>query len=238
MVQNTPKPTIENLKMALIAKEGSTYTPVPEGAYPARCVWVIDLGTQTSDGAFGRKVRQQIYVNWELIGETADNGEPMTIGAFFSLSLTAKANLRSTLESWRGRAFTADELKGFDISKLLTAPCIISVKHQPKADGNGIRATISGVMAPMKGQTIPPAVSTITLVDLDASDAKVKVDFLPEWLKKKIWESPEWGRINGFDTSPLPPSVLTSPTAVMYDAMKNGSPPRPFAPAEEEPLPF
>lgn len=225
--------------MSLIAKEGSSFEPAPEGVFPARCIWVVDLGTQVSDGLYGHQERHQMYVNWELVDESTASGQPMTIGAFFTVSLNPKGNLRATLESWRGRAFSPEELKGFDISKLINAPCLISVKHQPKQDGSGIRAQVSGVMAPMKGQKIADARDTRFLVDLDASDAKQQVEALPDWLKAKIYATKEWAALNGWDTAPPPAAVPSSPTAAMYDAMKHGSPPpRPFAPVEEEVIPF
>lgn len=209
--------------MALIAKEGSSFEPAPEGVFPARCIWVIDLGTQISDGMFGHSEKHQMYINWELVDESTVSGSPLTIGAFFTVSLHKKATLRTTLESWRGRAFTAEELSGFDIAKLINAPCLISVKHQPKADGSGIRAQVSGVMAPMKGQVIPPAREASVLLDLDAPDAKTKVEALPEWLQNKITITPEWTRINGFDAPP--------PAVNAYAAAKAGTTPPPHRPA-------
>jgi len=200
--------------MALIAKEGSSFEPAPEGVFPARCIWVIDLGTQISDGIFGHSEKHQMYVNWELVDESTVSGSPLTIGAFFTVSLHKKATLRTTLESWRGRAFTAEELNGFDIAKLINAPCLISVKHQPKADGSGIRAQVSGVMAPMRGQVIPSARESTVLLDLDAPDAKAKVEALPEWLQNKITITPEWTRISGFDATPAPNAYAAAKSGV------------------------
>lgn len=200
--------------MALIVKEGSSFEPAPEGVFPARCIWVIDLGTQISDGIFGHSEKHQMYINWELVEESTVNGSPLTIGAFFTASLHKKATLRATLESWRGRAFTAEELNGFDIAKLINAPCLISVKHQPKADGSGIRAQVSGVMAPMRGQVIPSAREATVLLDLDAPDAKIKVEALPEWLQNKITITPEWARISGFDATPVPNAYAAAKAGV------------------------
>ena len=215
--------------MALIAKEGSSFEPAPEGVFPARCIWVIDLGTQISDGMFGHSEKHQMYVNWELVDESTVSGSPLTIGSFFTISLHKKATLRTTLESWRGRAFTAEELAGFDIAKLVGAPCLISVKHQPKADGSGIRAQVSGVMAAMKGQVVPPARESTVLLDLDAPDAKTKVESLPEWLQNKITITPEWTRINGFDA---PPAVNAYAAAKAGVPMSAPPPPRPAAPQQ------
>ena len=220
--------------MALIAKEGSSFEPAPEGVFPARCIWVVDLGTQVSDGIYGHSEKHQMYINWELVDESTSSGQPLTIGAFFTVSLNPKGNLRATLESWRGRAFSAEELKGFDVSKLINAPCLISVKHQPKADGSGIRAQVSGVMAPMKGQKIGEARDNRYLVDLDATDAKTQVEALPDWLKQKIQVTPEWARIMGFDE---PPTAANGGSAKLVAITTPEM--RAFAPAEmDDPIPF
>lgn len=231
--------------MALIAKEGSSFEPAPEGVFPGRCIWVVDLGTQVSDGMFGHSEKHQMYVNWELVDESTASGQPMTIGAFFTVSLNPKGNLRPTLESWRGRAFTPEELKGFDIAKLINAPCLISVKHQPKADGSGIRAQVSGVMAPMKGQTISPTREKTILIDLDAPDVVTKVEALPDWLKAKIAATAEWAKIMGWDTAqPAPSAPASAPNTVnnAYKAMKDGvapPPPKPVAAGDfEDEIPF
>lgn len=216
--------------MALIAKEGSSFEPAPEGVFPARCIWVVDLGTQISDGIFGHSEKHQMYVNWELVDESTVSGAPLTIGAFFTVSLNPKGNLRPTLESWRGRAFTPEELKGFDIAKLINAPCLISVKHQPKADGSGIRAQVSGVMAPMKGQTISPAREPSILIDLDEPNVHVKVEALPDWIKGKITSTPEWGKLMGFEVAPAAPPAPANTLNNTYKAMKEGAPaPQPVA---------
>ncbi len=224
--------------MALIAKEGNSFEPVPEGVFPARCIWVIDIGTQISDGLYGHKEKHQMYVRWEMIGELDTEGNPLTIGSFLTVSLAKKSNLRAMLESWRGRAFTTEELEGFDVTKLINAPCLVSVKHQPKADGSGgIRAQVSGVMAPMRGQVIAPTKEPSILIDLDAPDAKQKVEALPDWLKNKITMTPEWARISGFDVTAVSPATVIAVNNA-YAAAKAGTPittpppPRPAAPPQ------
>ena len=212
--------------MALIAKEGSSFEPAPEGVFPARCIWVIDLGTQVSDGMFGHSEKHQMYLNWELVDETTSSGLPLTIGAFFTVSLNPKGNLRPTLERWRGRAFTPEELKGFDVAKLINAPCQISIKHQPKADGSGIRAQVSGVMAPVKGMVVGAAREKTILFDLDDPTAKTKLAELPDWLKSKVTSTAEWQKIMGFEAAaptPAPQNTLNN----AYAAMKNGTIPTP-----------
>ena len=52
---------------------------------------------------------------------------PLTVSRTFTVSLHEKANLRKFLSAWRGRDFTTEEAKAFDVSKLLGAYCMVNV---------------------------------------------------------------------------------------------------------------
>ena len=137
--------------MGIIAsdKGGGDFKPVPAGAHTAICTLVADLGVQ-GGGKF--KPSRKIAIRWELPGEileyTDKDGNqksgPMTIWNRYTLSLSEKATLRSMLESWRGRAFTEQELKGFDIVNILGKGCLLSVKHDKS--GEKTYANIAAVM--------------------------------------------------------------------------------------------
>ena len=105
----------------------------------------------------------------------------------YTLSLSEKANLRRDLENWRGKAFTPEELKGFDISKLLGKPCQIGVTHDTK-DGKTY-ANISGVMGLSKDQkgraaTLVPENPLIefTVDDID----RAVYESLPKWIRERV----------------------------------------------------
>lgn len=182
--------------MPLIATTSSgTSTPAPAGTHVARCVQVIDLGTQKDDGQFGLKIQPKIRLTWELPNELhvfrEENGEePFVVGKEYTLNLGDKSNLRKDLESWRGRPFTPQELEGFDVSKLLGAACMLNVVHKPK-QGGGAYANIAGISPLMKGITCPPAIMALLLYDVSMgkNDAYNKV---PEWLRKKIDACENW----------------------------------------------
>ena len=89
--------------MTIIAKSAETsYPKVPIGVHKARCVKVIDLGTQKQEYGGEISWKRQILVIWEL-PEELNNDQPMTISKFYTLSLHEKANLGMDLTSWRGR---------------------------------------------------------------------------------------------------------------------------------------
>lgn len=176
--------------MSLIAKDkgGGDFKPVPAGTHIAVCTLVADMGVQPTKNF---KPRPQVYIRWELPNEItswkdADGNEhtgPMTIGQRYTMSLSEKANLRSDLESWRGRMFTEQELAGFDIKNILGKPCMLGVTHNvtPKKT----YANISAVMGLSKGMTAPPPSVKPIAYDIDAHDSNVFAQ-LPQWLQEAI----------------------------------------------------
>lgn len=136
--------------MAIIAKnEGGTFTPAPEGQFQAVCVDVVDMGILES--TWEGKVRKvhKIRIVFQL-DELGEDGKPFMVSQFLTLSLGEKANLRKFLESWRGKKFSADELRdGFDVEKLIGAGALIQVVHAEK--GEKVYANIQSIMKAPKG---------------------------------------------------------------------------------------
>lgn len=180
--------------------KGGNFKQVPAGNYVARCFQLIDLGTQTSE-KFGNATHK-IRIGWEILDTDADgqpltierDGQafPMTVSAEYTLSLGDKANLRKMLASWRGRDFTPEELKGFDVSKLLGAYCMVNVTQTEGREGK-VYANVSTVTPlPKQLATSKPAgVHKLQQLDLDNPDMEV-FGSLPEFLQTKIQSTPEW----------------------------------------------
>lgn len=167
----------------------------PAGTHVARCYSIIDMGTQTSEYMGESKDLHKVRVTWELPEERAvfkeENGEqPFVLSKDYTMSLYEKANLRKDLESWRGRQFTEQELLGFDISKLLGVPCLLSVVHKTTEKGKTF-ANISSVSALAKGMKCPEQINPNVEYSIADKDNAVFRSF-PEWLQKKIEEAHEW----------------------------------------------
>lgn len=177
--------------MSLIVNEGasSNIPLLPEDVYPAVCNMLVDLGEQYSE-KFGNTARK-VLISWELPGEKLDNGETRRLSNTYTASLNSKGNLRKDLISWRGRDFTVDELKKFDLRNIVGAPCMLSVIHKVGQDGNK-RAVIGGIMKLPKGMTVPALSNGYTIFDLDEPDPEEKMKDLPEWIQTRIMESETW----------------------------------------------
>ena len=174
------------------AKLGQNYKPAPEGTHLARCVQVIDLGTQYSE--YYQKSAEKILLGWELPGSMREETEetppePYLVWKRYTLSLSDKAKLLEHLEAWRGRKFTAEELEGFDLMKVLDVPCMLSVVHS--VEGKDTYANVSSVMAVPKGTNVPDRYHAIVSFDIQKWD-EATFDTFGENLKKTIMDSSEY----------------------------------------------
>lgn len=192
--------------MAFIATDsgGGNFKRVPAGSYIGRCYQMIDLGTQLSTGEFAGKMQHKIRIGWELFGDDEEGNPltvdvdgkemPMTISKSYTLSMHEKAGLRIALTAWRGKAFSDDEAKAFDVSKLMGAYCMVNVTH---SENNGKTYTNVAGLSPIPGalkNAKPPAVHADMTFDLDTPDMKVFETF-HEKLQEAIKVTPEWARI-------------------------------------------
>lgn len=185
------------------------FKPVPEGNHTARCYRVIDLGTQDVEFQGEPKLMHKVLIGWELDGEAedgsplkTDDGKPLTVSKQYTLSLSKKANLRADLESWRGKAFTDDELKGFDITQLLGVYCMVTVKHDKKGDKTYTNvASVARWPAALKNAKFQPFHDN-QMFDVDDPN-KVMFETFPDWLKEKIEACMEWSA----------PAAVASPQA-------------------------
>jgi hypothetical protein len=189
--------------MSLIAKEqASNFKPVPPGMHLARCFRVIDLGTQRSEWLGEVKDRHMIMLQWEVHSEDEEgnplvtpNGEPMSISKNYSNTLSPKSALRIHLSSWRGREFTSEELRGFELKNLLGVWCMVTVKASLGKDGKEYTNvdSVNPVPAAIKAAGFPVAFSKPEMFDIAKPDMAVFGN-LNERLKAKIMASPEWNK--------------------------------------------
>jgi len=193
--------------MGFVAKDagGGNYKRAPAGVFIGRCFSLIDLGTQTTNGQFGEKQQHKIRIAWELFGEDEEGNSltvdvdgrqmPMTINKSYTVSLHEKASLRKDLAAWRGRDFTDDETKAFDVSKLIGAYCMVNVTI---SESNGKTYSNVGGLTPIPGalkNAKPDPVHENVTFDLDNPDMAV-FNSLHDALQDKIKASPEWTAMN------------------------------------------
>jgi hypothetical protein len=130
------------------AGEGKSFTPAPIGVHQAVCVDVIDKGIVEVIYQSQSKRQHKIDVAWQ-IDELRDDGKPFLVFKRYTLSLNEKASLRRDLESWRGRPFTRDEERGFDVETVVGANCLINIQHNVRGDHT--YANVISIMPLAKG---------------------------------------------------------------------------------------
>jgi hypothetical protein len=191
--------------MALIAKsKGSgNFELVPQDQHVARCVMITDIGTQPSDNP-KYAAKHQCILGFEMpkvlqVFDEEKGEEPAMLSKFFTVSLHEKSNLRVQLENWRGRAFTEQELEGFDIESVIGAPCMLQVIHKQGQDGS-VKAVINTIMKLPQGLTCDSQYNHSRIFTLQDSTFE---DFqkAPEWIQGRCKVSPEYRawvqRMNG-----------------------------------------
>ena len=168
---------------------GGDFEQCPAGSFAARCYQIIDLGHQTFEWKGEAKVAPKVRITWEL-NEMMSDGRPFSISREYTASIGYKANLRKDLEAWRGRPFSAEELRNFSLENVLGAPCLLGIVHKPSKDNSKVYANVGSIMALPKGMPSPELVNPAVKFDIGTFDQKV-FDGLSSYVQKKILMSKE-----------------------------------------------
>ena len=219
--------------MAFIAKDtgSGNFKRVPPGAYIGRCFKLVDLGTQKIEFQGESKLQHKLSIGWEIFGED-EKGDPLTIDVegkqmpltiskSYTVSLHEKSGLRRDLAAWRGKDFTDDEAKGFDVSKLIGAYCMVNCTH---SDSNGKTYTNVAGLTPLPGalkNAKPAAVHATVVFDLDKPDMDV-FDKFHEKLQDAIKRSPEWAKLNFKNAGEC--NALAQDAASAFDGLDSDCP--------------
>lgn len=170
---------------------------IPAGLYVARCYKMIHIGTVESVYMGQVKKLNKVRIGFELPTEMKvfkpENGEqPIVIEKEYTLSMYEKANLRKDLASWRGKDFTEDEAKSFDITKLVGKQCMLNIIHKAsEKDKSKVYEQVTGITPLPKGMTCPEQINPTFVLSYDEwSDDKFKT--LPEFIRKAMVTSDEY----------------------------------------------
>lgn len=166
--------------------EGKEFVSPPTGTHLARCIKIIDIGTQTGEYKSEPTVARKNVIYWELPYEKMDDGKPFIVSKFYTASLGEKANLRKDLVAWRSKEFTPEELRGFDSKNILDKACQVTIIQ--KENGKTSVAGISGVP---KGVEIPDRYNDLFYFMLD-DFTQEGWDKLSDGMKKLVKQSAEF----------------------------------------------
>lgn len=182
--------------MGIKAPEVKPSFQVEAGTYIARCYSMVHIGTNSFEWQGVTKKTNKVRITFELptelhVFKEGEEAKPCVISKEYSLSLHEKSKLRPILEAWRGKKFTEEEIKDFDLTKLVGVPAFISVIHNEKG-----YAEIASISKIPKGMECPPQVNPSVTLDYENFNPEI-FDKLPEFLKLKIKSSEEYKKMMG-----------------------------------------
>jgi hypothetical protein len=178
--------------------EKTDYPKPQDGEYNAICYKLIDTGSHMNSYD---KLQPTVRLYWELHGDNLvgegtgimNDGRPFSVDRKFNPSLGGpdkSTKFREFLEGWRGRPFTPEELKGFDLTRLVGVPCRLTLATQPNKDGTKSYQNIVKASPVMKGTPAFQMVNPATVFLIDEWDDEV-FKSLPDFIQKEIMDSPE-----------------------------------------------
>jgi hypothetical protein len=183
--------------MSIIAKnEGTKRELIPAGSHVARCYSMVHLGTAEEEIQGQKKIRNVVRITWELPEELREFKEgdpmlPMVCSKEYTLSMFSKASLRIDLEGWRGKGFSDEDAKAFEITKLLGKPCMISVIHKTSAGGNDY-AVINSISTMPKSMKCPDQINETFEWNFDDQYSDHLLEEFPDFIKDRIKISNEY----------------------------------------------
>jgi hypothetical protein len=174
--------------------------PLPkEGARPARLVKIIDLGVHRRIfKGEEKKPVQMLGFEYDLVDDTfvfdeAKGPQPIRINTGYKYPLTVvlgqdgmpheKTNLAKHLSALD----PANKAKG-DLSKLIGAPCIITVQYNKTGETTYANIADIGPVPDIEGFSITESPSELFIFDYD-NPTKETWCALPEFIQEKIKES-------------------------------------------------
>ncbi len=174
-------------------------TMVPEGTHVARCINYIDLGRADSEWEGKITKKKRVVLTFEFPEHKAvfreeDGPQPLGRTITYTNTLKEKSNLKKDLQTWRGKAFTAQEILGFDLDNVLGHPCQALVLHEPKKDGT-TRDKIKGLSKMPDSLQAPPPSCQPWKYEIETHPKNF--DKVPAWCKEEILNSDTYKALHG-----------------------------------------
>lgn len=179
------------------------FDPVPAGIHPGILVALYDVGWHY-DEKFDKKAKKLI-ASFELPGlpplvipakdDMPEQRLPRGIVVRWNRGLGEKSRMRADLQKWRGRPFTPEETKAFDVSKLLGVGANVYVMHETKADGS-IKSFVDSLLPLPKAQW-PTTKTPHVIWSIEQVESLEELDHLdlPKWIKEEAKKSEEYEKL-------------------------------------------
>ena len=178
---------------------------ISPGTYKSCCYGLINLGTLKfeNEGA-DDKFTSQIMLLWEIHEELTSKPKrnldalPPNIAKEYTLSLSNSSSLRSDLESWRGRPFSEDEIRRFDLKTILGGWCNLEISDLKKNDE--LTLSMFTAILPLKDVQkikLPKLKREIVFFNIHEPDWDVYKSF-DTTIKEKLQKSIDWKKAHNY----------------------------------------
>ena len=154
-------------------ESGSGFPDVEPGNYVGRCYRVIELGTTHEEYQGEVKTRNRLMISFELPDELMNDGK---------------------------KAFSEEELAGFDLATIAGVPGMVTVTQNARG-----RSMVAGVGPLPKGMKCGDAVNETSVFFLDEFD-QATFDALPDGIKEMIKKSDEYHALMRPKREPVAPA--------------------------------
>jgi hypothetical protein len=171
---------------------------VAEGNYVATIYRIIYIGTEEGEYKGVPNSAFKVDITWELndemkVWKEGEEAKPIAVSQQYTLSMGSKSNLRPIVEGIVGGMSDA-EAYNYDIDELLGKACLVSITHGVSETGKEkLKLQTSKLM---KSMTVPKPFNEQWLLSFTNWNES-KYQNLPEWMKKKISETPEYQTMKG-----------------------------------------
>lgn len=177
-----------------VSDTSGSFENAPAGTHLARCIGLTGIGTREQEFQGTKRWRNVVVVTWELPYELRSDGQPFICSSWYTRSLSDRATLRKDLEAWRTKAFSAEELKGFEMQNLLDKGCQVIISENEEG-----RTKVTGVAALPKGTTLPDRHNDLKyfdVYDFEADDFNEKFEALSDKMREMVRDSREYQEIS------------------------------------------
>ena len=154
------------------------YEQPPAGSHLARCVSIVDLGSQLHTYQDKQEMSRDVRITFELPSllmegkfDPKDKGRAHGVSRTVKMSLHPKATLRKLLEGWRGKKFASkEEIDAFDPKKLIGHPARLTLVE----DGDYVNLESISPINP-KTDKVPKQIAKSTFFSLEPDEFDLEV---------------------------------------------------------------
>lgn len=154
--------------MGMIIRRGEDdFEDLPLGMRDAILANYFDVGIHEYEG----KQTQRVVLLFELADRRTD-GKRFLLGKEFNASLSSKSSLYAFLCDWRGVGFSPEDLKAFQMDRLLGKPATLQLSRQQNPRSRRIYTEIDAIFRARR-RADPLTVETPS-------------EYIPEWVQRRI----------------------------------------------------